>query len=67
MTSLTKSKETSEIWKMKIDMRSPIDEFRIPGYTSTFHLDYDQHGVRIAVFIKQTKLMQCLNIELNFC
>ena len=52
---------------MKIDMRSPIDEFRIPGYTSTFHLDYDQHGGRIAVFIKQTKLMQCLNIELNFC
>lgn len=40
-------KETSGISEMKTDVSSLIYQFRIPGYTSPFHPDYDQHGGRI--------------------
>ena len=52
---------------MKTDVCYPIDQFRLPGYASSFYLDHDQYDGRIAVFIKETKPIQCLNTELDFC
>ena len=54
----------------------PVGQFRIPGYTSTFRLDRDQHVGGIAVFIREdipakfssadTKPIKVLYIELIF-
>ena len=37
----------------KLDESFPVDQFRIPGYTSPFRLDRDQHDGEIMVFIRE--------------
>ena len=60
----------------KLDESFPVDQFWIPGYTSPFRLDRDQHDGEIMVFSREdvpakflsadSKPIEGLYIELNF-
>ena len=64
------------ISETKLDESFPVSQFWIPGYASPLHLDRDQHGEGIMVFIREdipakflstdTKPMEGSYIEVNF-
>ena len=64
------------ISEIKLDESFPVGQFRIPGYTSPFRLNRDQHDGGYVVFIREdipakflsadSKPIEGLYIELNF-
>ena len=64
------------ISETKLDDSFPERQFKIPGYSSPFHLDRDQNGGGIMVFAREDitakflsfedKPIEALFIELNF-
>ena len=63
------------ISETKLDKSFPVSQFWIPGYASPLHLDRDQYGEGIMVFIREdisakflfadTKPMEGSYIEVN--
>ena len=41
------------ITETKLDNSFPERQFKIPGYSSAFHLDRDQNGGGIMVFVRE--------------
>ena len=60
---VTQNVDVMVISEIKLNGSFPGSQFKIPGYSSSFHLDRDQNGGGIMVFVREDITAKLLSFE----